>query len=213
MRRNRPIVESRSESSQGDYDMDLMNDVLHGGRRRSWISLVLAALGCSAADGHDDDPFVGHEEELLVSEASDALSGARPNACGFSSSSPPVDRSPGSSDPRSVRVVRCASATAASNARVKIVQTGFESGEFRAIVVQTRPRWVVRMFDRTCALGSGHFFNFADSADMNTDLFHVRTRGGGAEDGDNLQVYRDRGHHSAQIDLRVGELSCSIERN
>jgi hypothetical protein len=164
--------------------------------------LVLLA-GCAAAN----DEATIDESSLAETAADDS----KPNACGFSSSSPPIDPTD-PSDPRRVRVVHCKSADPTSDATVTIRQTHVESGEFRANVEQHVPLTVQRRVHPVCASWSGHFFNFEDGP-FEQESFHVRTRGLGASDGDNLQLWSDKKHTKTLIDLDVGHLTCTISYN
>jgi hypothetical protein len=118
----------------------------------------------------------------------------------------------GSNDPHSVCKVDCSSNAASSDVTVHIVQTAVGSAAFVAHVQQTRPAAADLTFAAVSASWSGHFFNFADTTSQLPLKFHLLTRGGGANDLDNVEVYTNDSDLTGGP-VNVGALICTVGGN
>jgi hypothetical protein len=118
----------------------------------------------------------------------------------------------GDNDPRSVCSVDCNSNDATSDVTAHIVQAAIGAGSFVAHVKQTRPVSADITFTAVTALWSGHFFNFEDTSSQLPLKFHLLTRGGGAGDIDNIQIYTNDNDPSGGP-VNAGSLVCALRGN
>jgi hypothetical protein len=118
----------------------------------------------------------------------------------------------GSNLPSSVCSVSCTSSTTSSDVMVQIAQTAPRSGGFIAHVKQTQPVATDMTFTSVSAAWSGDFFNFIDTSSQLPLKFHLLTRGAGAADLNNVEIYTNDSDLTGGP-VNVGALNCTMQGN